>query len=446
MDRTSPNFNLKAVVQETGIKPDTLRAWERRYGLPEPDRSSGGHRLYSQRDIDTLRWLLARQDEGLSISRAVDLWRQLESEEQDPLMSTEYGLTESDPYAVLVGGEEVSAVREKWIEACLSFNERAAEQILAQGFALFPTELVCLEVLQRGLREIGQGWYEGSVSVQQEHFASALVIRKLESLLSATPPPLRAGRILVAGAAEEEHVIGQLIFQLLLRRKGWETVYLGASVPLQRLEESLAAVHPQMIVLTAQQLYTAASLQTMADSLARQGISVAYAGRIFSLSPAIRSKIRAHYLGDTLTKAVERIESLVSANPPLPDVPPLSAEYQAGLTAFKRKATPIQARIMTTMDRGDMQPSHLEVAGLNLTRSIYAALQLGEMALMNAEMEWIRGLLHNFEIPTEFLNRFLLAYRDAAHDILEPEASMVLEWLDEICATLAEDESVEVAA
>ena len=40
-----PYFNLKAVVQQTGLKPDTLRAWERRYGLPTPQRSSGGHRL-----------------------------------------------------------------------------------------------------------------------------------------------------------------------------------------------------------------------------------------------------------------------------------------------------------------------------------------------------------------------------------------------------------------
>ena len=38
-------FNLKAVVQETGLKPDTLRAWERRYGLPQPDGTDGGHRL-----------------------------------------------------------------------------------------------------------------------------------------------------------------------------------------------------------------------------------------------------------------------------------------------------------------------------------------------------------------------------------------------------------------
>ena len=77
----TPTFNLKAVVQDTGLKPDTLRAWERRYGLPTPERSQGKHRLYSQRDIDILKWLNARQEEGLTISRAVDLWRKLEAAE-----------------------------------------------------------------------------------------------------------------------------------------------------------------------------------------------------------------------------------------------------------------------------------------------------------------------------------------------------------------------------
>ncbi|MGD8857690.1 MAG: MerR family transcriptional regulator, partial [Chloroflexota bacterium] len=73
--RQTPTFNMKAVVQETGIRPDTLRAWERRYDLPTPERTEGGHRIYSQRDVDTLKWLMVRQEEGLSISHAVELFK-----------------------------------------------------------------------------------------------------------------------------------------------------------------------------------------------------------------------------------------------------------------------------------------------------------------------------------------------------------------------------------
>src|SRR5512137_1637725 len=76
MPNEKPLYNLKVVLKETGIKADVLRAWERRYGLPTPQRSAGGHRLYSQQDIATIKWLIARQNEGLSISNAVTLWRE----------------------------------------------------------------------------------------------------------------------------------------------------------------------------------------------------------------------------------------------------------------------------------------------------------------------------------------------------------------------------------
>ena len=68
-------YNLKAVVNEVGIAPATLRAWERRYGLLKPQRSPGGHRLYSRQDIEMLKWLVARQQEGVSISQAMGMWR-----------------------------------------------------------------------------------------------------------------------------------------------------------------------------------------------------------------------------------------------------------------------------------------------------------------------------------------------------------------------------------
>ena len=85
MENTRPSYNLKVIMRETGIKPDTLRAWERRYKLPVPQRTTGGHRLYSQRDLETIKWLMARQKEGLSISHAVQLWRDIEENGRDPI-------------------------------------------------------------------------------------------------------------------------------------------------------------------------------------------------------------------------------------------------------------------------------------------------------------------------------------------------------------------------
>jgi len=177
MRHEGPLLNLKAVVQQTGLKPDTLRAWERRYGLPSPGRSGGGHRLYTQRDIEVLRWLVARQHEGLSISRAVDLWRQIDAGWRDPLQALapipllHTSIAEPRP----VGGI-LDQLRQEWLAACLDYDEQRAEQTVAQAFALYPPETVCLELLQGALSEVGDLWHEGIATVQQEHFASELAI------------------------------------------------------------------------------------------------------------------------------------------------------------------------------------------------------------------------------------------------------------------------------
>ena len=72
-DQMAPVYNIKAIAKAVGLLPVTLRAWERRYGLPEPQRGQQGYRLYSEHDLLTLRWLKQQIDTGMSISRAVEL-------------------------------------------------------------------------------------------------------------------------------------------------------------------------------------------------------------------------------------------------------------------------------------------------------------------------------------------------------------------------------------
>ena len=90
-------YNLGSILRETNIKADTLRAWERRYDLPKPARSAGGHRLYSERDLKIIRWLLQRQQEGMRISQAVRLWKSTISAGDDPLLDDKSDLFSLSP-------------------------------------------------------------------------------------------------------------------------------------------------------------------------------------------------------------------------------------------------------------------------------------------------------------------------------------------------------------
>ena len=269
----SPTYNLKVVIKETGIAADTLRAWERRYGLPMPERSPGGHRLYSQHDIEIIKWLMAKQREGLSISRAVDLWNDLSASGENPLPASIEQVTS-------ISSENLDVVRKQWLDACLTFNENSAEQVLNQAFALYPLDAVCIEVLQKGLVEIGNLWYQAKATVQQEHFASALAHRRLDALITATPAPTRPETVLIGCTVDEQHTFIPLLLTLLLRRRGLKVIYLGANVPNQRFQETLISIKPNLIILSAQLLQTANGLRETAKSLAASGARVAYGGRI----------------------------------------------------------------------------------------------------------------------------------------------------------------------
>lgn len=427
MDRETPTFNLKAVVQETGIKPDTLRAWERRYGLPDPERSTGGHRLYSQRDIEILRWLMARQDEGLTISRAVDLWRSIEDEGQDPLRAPEYATNQAK--ALSIQGDEVQTFRKHWIDACLNFDEQTAERVLAQAFAIYPVETVCIDVLQNSLQEIGEGWYKGKVSVQQEHFISALSMRRVDAMLGVSSLPTRPGRILLACPPGEEHVFGQALLQLLLRRRGWETLYLGANVPMERLETTVGIVRPHLVVLCAQRLVTTANLLEMARMLQGKGIAVAYAGLVFNELPELQERIPGHFLGTSITQALEQLEDLVPNPPAAVMPPPVEERYQVALQEFQAYQAAIHSYVMQQLKATRYSLSELWVSNLDLAQSIIAALKLGNLNLVNEDLKWMRGLLANHKSNGIVMLTYLDIYIQAAQKYLRQENSPILEWL-----------------
>jgi DNA-binding transcriptional MerR regulator/methylmalonyl-CoA mutase cobalamin-binding subunit len=374
-----PTYNLKVVLHSTGIKPDTLRAWERRYGLPRPRRTPGGHRLYSQYDIDMIKWLMQRLEDGMRINRAVELWRGLEAQGKDPLAEVRRPAQVEPPASgMLVAGTMLEAARRQWVAACLAFEESTAERLLAQSFARYPLESVCLEVLQKGLAELGTLWYQGQATVQQEHFASNLALRRLEALIAASPAPARPERILVCCPPEEEHVFAPLLITLFLRQRGWDVVYLGANVPQMHLEKAALDTRAKLVVLAACQLYTAANLAGVASFLYDQRLPLAYGGPIFNRQPELRQRVAGHFLGERLEQAVAAIEKLLAFPPRLPAVAPASLACRAALKDLLDQRSFVEACVWDGLRRSGVD-TPLQVANQYLMRNILAALALGDM-------------------------------------------------------------------
>lgn len=428
-----PAFNLKVVMRETGIKADTLRAWERRYGLPQPGRTAGGHRLYSEYDIETLKWLIERQNEGLSISRAVEMWQNLLERGSDPLSARPYTTTPTRAEAPsMISGATLADMRQRWLEAVMAFDETAAENALNQSFALYPLETVCLEVLQKGLSQIGQRWYENQATVQQEHFASELATRRLHALIAASPGPTRRGNIIVGAPTEEEHSFAGLLITLFLRQRGWHVVNLGINVPLLRLTVSIEQVRGDLVVFSAQQLATAASLFEVAQELWERRVPLAFGGLVFTLSPGLAERIPGYYLGNHLDQAVDTIEHFLTHRPPLAEGIPVSAAYQIARKHFLEQQPRLEAHVWQSLVASGMPRQNMSISTLHLSRDIAAALMLGDMDYLQPEIAWIEGFGTANDIPRPVLQAYFSAYHQAAEATLDQRARPALEWLERL--------------
>jgi methanogenic corrinoid protein MtbC1 len=298
---TSPVFNTKAVARETGVPADTFRAWERRYGVPRPQRTAGGHRLYSERDIAIIRWLRDRTDDGINISHAVILLSTiLDTPVAEPADSGE-------PRAItLMVGE--------FVQALIEFDLVRAERLLSEAFSIYPFEHVLIELIQPAMVEIGDCWQRGEINVAVEHFATQFVQRKLAGLMNVFEGGGHRGPIVVGCAPGELHDLGTMILSLFLVRRGWNVVYLGPQLPLLELLETVRVVKPLLVCLSASTLATATESIAVARSLKETypTIPFGYGGRIFNMNPEIRPSMLGTFLGHDAREFVEIASTLIS--------------------------------------------------------------------------------------------------------------------------------------
>ncbi len=431
----TPTYNLKAVVRETGLKADTVRAWERRYGVPQPARTAGRHRLYSQRDIATLKWLVARQKEGLSISRAVRLWQQTLESGQDPFLVMPIPTSKARKSEV-VAGEEIEKARQAWIQACLSFDEQTAEQTLAQAAALYPIETLIGQVLAPGMHDIGEGWHNNQISASQEHFATALAERRLHALLAAAPSPTREQRLLVGCPQGEQHALAALMLSLLLRRRGWEVVYLGADTPPKDLEQTLAHVRPHLVVMSVQRLATTPVLNEVAALLAPYHATLAYGGSIFVREPQLKDQINGIYLGDEFDQAVETIQTWFERPRPVKTAATSSLNATLALQDFRTHWPAMLAQLQTKPNLPPPLDTPARAAKMfgYLAADIEAALSLNDINLAAANLSWMLHYMRQRNMPLHSLAALVDAMRQAAEQHLSPSTTLVSDWLARITA------------
>lgn len=311
--RADPVYNTRAVVQRTTVPADTFRAWERRYGLPQPTRTPGNQRLYSDRDVAIIAWLRDQTRAGLTISQAVAMFRAREMEV--PMAGA----------GAMPAAERMAGVRDEVVEALVGYDAARAERAVEEAIALLPVEDVCLHILQPALYEIGHRWERGEVGVSVEHFASGFVLRRLGTLFNLSQPEVGRGPVLAACAEGELHEVGLLLTSLFLSRRGFRVVYLGADLPLRDLIAAVRRVRPPLVLLSASTAETVECLVRAATELRRRcevGVGdeepirpcprIGYGGHAFLLRPELRERVDGVFLGRDAAEAVTAVDRVLA--------------------------------------------------------------------------------------------------------------------------------------
>ena len=208
-------LNIAAVAQRTGIGADTLRKWERRYGVLRPNRTAGGQRRYDERDVARVEWLRDRLADGFRIGEAAALLA------EDAAATTTSSTT---------------GLRDAIVAAVSDPDPRQLNALVEQAFTLHDVETAVEEIVAPALRTVGDRWATGAECIAEEHLLSEAVRSRLRVLLADRRHPVR-GTAVLACAPGEHHELGLLALAVLLQADGWLPVYLGADAPL---ESSLA--------------------------------------------------------------------------------------------------------------------------------------------------------------------------------------------------------------
>ncbi|GAB4198738.1 MAG: MerR family transcriptional regulator [Bacteroidia bacterium] len=222
----SKEYDISVLEKLTDIKAHTIRIWEQRYKLLNPERTSTNIRVYKDKDLQKLLNVKLLLDYGYKISEVAGMSDEKIKNTITNILKTngssghfmiEYFINE-----LLIATEELDE---------LNFERTYLNAINKYG--LYKT---MKDVIYPLMRKIGIMWSLGDISPLQEHFASQIIIRKIQSAIDALELVYYSKTSYALFLFPEEyHQIPLLFANYILRSHKKKTYYLGEDVPIENI-------------------------------------------------------------------------------------------------------------------------------------------------------------------------------------------------------------------
>lgn len=251
---------IKVVARRTGLSPDLIRAWERRYEAIEPQRSETKRRLYTDADVEKLRLLRRATLAGRRIGDVAGL----SAKELAELVGADESAVAEAPAPAPTRPARGSA--KEHFEACVQAVEQldatALESALAAAAVALSTQVMLEEVIVPLLEHIGEQCRQGRTRISNEHMASAAIRTFLGPLVMSANMADTGPGMVVTTPAGQWHELGALMVAVTASAAGWRTIYLGPNMPAEEIafaatQNDVAIVALSIACLTDERKLTA---------------------------------------------------------------------------------------------------------------------------------------------------------------------------------------------
>lgn len=220
-------YSISDLEQLSGVHAHTIRMWEQRYNALVPHRSAGNTRYYDDEHLVKLLNIVSIHQKGLKISKICAL-------SQDAI----HNLIEEDIQETVSKNQQFEFYITQLLNFGMSYNEAAFDNLLSKCINDNTLTETYSSVIYPMLVRLGLMWRKDSICAAQEHFLTNIIRQKICAAINDLPVPSSDKKTWVLFLPQdEEHEIGVLFANYLLRQAGKRVIYLGSRVPLSSVKE-----------------------------------------------------------------------------------------------------------------------------------------------------------------------------------------------------------------
>lgn len=218
-------YSIKDLERISNQKAHTIRIWEQRYGLLEPERTDTNIRYYNDDQLKKLLNVCTLINKGMKISHISRLTRKEIADQIDLIIAESFQ-----------GDIQVETILNQAMTAIATYDGTLFDQLFNNSVKRLGLKKTYVQIIYPLLVRTGLMWIKDDLFPSQEHFLSNLVRQKLFAAIDSLPHPENSDQTWILFLNEEEdHEIGLLFANYVLREYGKKAIYLGARVPYKDL-------------------------------------------------------------------------------------------------------------------------------------------------------------------------------------------------------------------